>query len=143
MSHLRNQRLASHTPAHETAVDTPRSGTPLSRGLKQRHLSMIALGGVIGAGLFVGSGGGIAAAGPSIVIAHTLSGVLAMLVMRMLGEMSAANPDSGSFSVHAERAIGFWAGLTAGWMVWTLLCVGVTSSNNPKTSVKEFIRCIR
>ncbi|WP_240982411.1 amino acid permease [Streptomyces sp. S3(2020)] len=88
---------------------------------------MIALGGVIGAGLFVGSGAGIAAAGPSIVVAYALSGVLVMLVMRMLGEMSAANPASGSFSVHAERAIGPWAGFTAGWMFWTLLCVGVAA----------------
>ncbi|MEV7417610.1 amino acid permease [Streptomyces sp. NPDC089919] len=101
------------------------STQPLSNGLKQRHLSMIALGGVIGAGLFVGSGAGIAAAGPSIVLAYAASGLLVMFVMRMLGEMSAANPASGSFSVHAERAIGPWAGFTAGWMFWTLLCVGV------------------
>jgi L-asparagine transporter-like permease len=86
---------------------------------------MIALGGVIGAGLFVGSGAGIAAAGPSIVIAYAISGLLVMLVMRMLGEMSAANPASGSFSVHAERAIGPWAGFTAGWAFWFLLCVAV------------------
>ncbi|MEU3918927.1 amino acid permease [Streptomyces sp. NPDC029004] len=98
---------------------------PLSHGLKQRHLSMIALGGVIGAGLFVGSGAGIAAAGPSIVIAYAISGLLVMLVMRMLGEMSAANPASGSFSVHADRAIGPWAGFTAGWAFWFLLCVAV------------------
>lgn len=100
-------------------------GSPLGNGLKQRHLSMIALGGVIGAGLFVGSGAGIAAAGPSIVLAYAASGLLVMFVMRMLGEMSAANPASGSFSVHAERAIGPWAGFTAGWMFWILLCVGV------------------
>ncbi len=99
--------------------------SPLGNGLKQRHLSMIALGGVIGAGLFVGSGAGIAAAGPSIVLAYAVSGLLVMFVMRMLGEMSAADPASGSFSVHAERAIGPWAGFTAGWMFWTLLCVGV------------------
>ncbi len=97
----------------------------LSHGLKQRHLSMIALGGVIGAGLFVGSGAGIAAAGPSIVVAYTLSGLLVMLVMRMLGEMSAAYPSSGSFSAHAERAIGPWAGFTAGWAFWVLLCTAV------------------
>ncbi|MER8042970.1 amino acid permease [Streptomyces sp. NPDC094032] len=97
----------------------------LTHGLKQRHLSMIALGGVIGAGLFVGSGAGIAAAGPSIVLAYAISGVLVMLVMRMLGEMSAANPASGSFSVHAERALGPWAGFTAGWAFWFLLCVAV------------------
>ncbi|GAA0477164.1 amino acid permease [Streptomyces sp. NPDC046215] len=104
---------------------SPQQGAPLSNGLKQRHLSMIALGGVIGAGLFVGSGAGIAAAGPSIVLAYAASGLLVMFVMRMLGELSAANPASGSFSVHADRAIGPWAGFTAGWMFWTLLVVGV------------------
>ncbi|MEU9958970.1 amino acid permease [Streptomyces sp. NPDC050982] len=111
----------------------PAPGTPgtsdadvsLSHGLKQRHLSMIALGGVIGAGLFVGSGAGIAAAGPSIVVAYAVSGLLVMLVMRMLGEMSAAYPSSGSFSAHAERAIGPWAGFTAGWSFWVLLCTAV------------------
>ncbi|MFF9685690.1 amino acid permease [Streptomyces sp. NPDC014623] len=103
----------------------PVAGSALTHGLKQRHLSMIALGGVIGAGLFVGSGAGIAAAGPSIVIAYGISGLLVMFVMRMLGEMSAANPASGSFSVHAERAIGPWAGFTAGWSFWVLLCVAV------------------
>ncbi|MGX2997222.1 amino acid permease [Streptomyces sp. JNUCC 64] len=101
------------------------SGNGLGHGLKQRHLSMIALGGVIGAGLFVGSGAGIAAAGPSVVVAYAVSGLLVMLVMRMLGEMSAAHPSSGSFSAHAERAIGPWAGFTVGWAFWVLLCTAV------------------
>ncbi|MFC6061841.1 amino acid permease [Streptomyces ochraceiscleroticus] len=114
-------------PADQAAGAGPDGGTPLSNGLKQRHLSMIALGGVIGAGLFVGSGAGIAAAGPSIVIAYAVSGCLVMLIMRMLGEMSAANPASGSFSVHAERSIGSWAGFTAGWMFTALLCVAVAA----------------
>jgi aromatic amino acid permease len=108
-----------------TVTTPPEPDTSLSHGLKQRHLSMIALGGVIGAGLFVGSGAGIAAAGPSIVVAYVLSGLLVMLVMRMLGEMSAAYPSSGSFSAHAERAIGPWAGFTAGWSFWILLCTAV------------------
>ncbi|MER7344041.1 amino acid permease [Streptomyces aurantiacus] len=103
----------------------PQADSPLGHGLKQRHLSMIALGGVIGAGLFVGSGTAIAAAGPSIILAYAISGALVMLVMRMLGEMAAANPASGSFSVHAERAMGPWAGFTAGWSFWFLLCVAV------------------
>ncbi|MGW5272677.1 amino acid permease [Streptomyces sp. NPDC004044] len=106
-------------------VSAVKTDSALTHGLKQRHLSMIALGGVIGAGLFVGSGAGIASAGPSIVIAYAISGLLVMFVMRMLGEMSAANPASGSFSVHAERAIGPWAGFTAGWAFWVLLCVAV------------------
>jgi aromatic amino acid permease len=112
-------------PSSTTETPPTTGDASLSHGLKQRHLSMIALGGVIGAGLFVGSGAGIAAAGPSIVIAYTLSGLLVMLVMRMLGEMSAAYPSSGSFSAHAERAIGPWAGFTAGWSFWVLLCTAV------------------
>ncbi|MFI6639688.1 amino acid permease [Streptomyces sp. NPDC050504] len=112
-------------PPPPTGKSENKVDSALTHGLKQRHLSMIALGGVIGAGLFVGSGAGIAAAGPSIVVAYAISGLLVMLVMRMLGEMSAANPASGSFSVHAERAIGPWAGFTAGWAFWFLLCVAV------------------
>ncbi|MGY1580523.1 amino acid permease [Streptomyces sp. MN13] len=112
-------------PSTSTQETSPQADASLSHGLKQRHLSMIALGGVIGAGLFVGSGAGIAAAGPSIIIAYVLSGLLVMLVMRMLGEMSAAYPSSGSFSAHAERAIGPWAGFTAGWAFWVLLCTAV------------------
>ncbi|MFG2633038.1 amino acid permease [Streptomyces sp. NPDC048362] len=114
-------------PSSSTTTQTPPRDqrASLTHGLKQRHLSMIALGGVIGAGLFVGSGAGIAAAGPSIVIAYAVSGVLVMLVMRMLGEMSAAYPSSGSFSAHAERAMGPWAGFAAGWSFWVLLCTAV------------------
>ena len=115
----------SRTTAPAPPVDRTDDSATLSHGLKQRHLSMIALGGVIGAGLFVGSGAGIAAAGPSIVVAYAISGLLVMLVMRMLGEMSAAYPSSGSFSSHAERAFGSWAGFTAGWAFWVLLSVAV------------------
>ncbi|QES50155.1 amino acid transporter [Streptomyces venezuelae] len=96
---------------------------PLGHGLKQRHLTMLGLGGVIGAGLFVGSGAGITVAGPGIVLSYLFAGTLAMLVMRMLGEMSAAMPASGSFSVHAERAMGRWAGFSVGWLYWFLLVV--------------------
>lgn len=88
---------------------------------------MIALGGAIGAGLFVGSGVGIAAAGPGILVAYALAGVLTVLVMRMLGEMSAARPVTGSFAEHARTAFGPWAGLLAGWMYWALLVVSVAA----------------
>ncbi|MEU6392725.1 amino acid permease [Streptomyces sp. NPDC046939] len=122
-------RTSAQPPAQKAAPtppgDQPSDASSLSHGLKQRHLSMIALGGVIGAGLFVGSGTAIAAAGPSIILAYAISGALVMLVMRMLGEMAAAYPASGSFSVHSERAIGPWAGFTAGWAFWFLLCVAV------------------
>ncbi|GAA1229853.1 MULTISPECIES: amino acid permease [Streptomyces] len=101
----------------------PSGPEPLGGGLKQRHLTMLGLGGVIGAGLFVGSGAGIAVAGPGIVVSYLIAGTLAMCVMRMLGEMSAAMPASGSFSVHAERALGRWAGFSVGWLYWFLLVV--------------------
>ncbi|MFJ2075267.1 amino acid permease [Streptomyces anulatus] len=118
-------------PPTSTSTSTPAPGPsssavpaePLSHGLKQRHLTMLGLGGVIGAGLFVGSGAGIAVAGPAIVVSYLIAGALAMLVMRMLGEMSAAMPASGSFSVHAERALGRWAGFSVGWLYWFLLVV--------------------
>ncbi|MFJ5866519.1 amino acid permease [Streptomyces parvus] len=115
---------ASPTPPPSPAATSPAApAEPLSHGLKQRHLTMLGLGGVIGAGLFVGSGAGIAVAGPAIVVSYLIAGALAMLVMRMLGEMSAAMPASGSFSVHAERALGRWAGFSVGWLYWFLLVV--------------------
>ncbi|MFJ4717309.1 amino acid permease [Streptomyces sp. NPDC088785] len=110
-----------------TEAPDPGADTGLSHGLKQRHLSMIALGGVIGAGLFVGSGAGIAAAGPAVVLLFAAAGAVVMLIMRMLGEMSAARPATGSFSVHAEKELGTWAGATSGWTYWTMLCCGVAA----------------
>lgn len=96
----------------------PGDGDGLKAGLKNRHLSMIAIGGVIGAGLFVGSGSGIAAAGPAILISYALVGAMVVLVMRMLGEMAAARPTSGSFSAYADQALGRWAGFSIGWLYW-------------------------
>ncbi|MFF3762929.1 amino acid permease [Streptomyces sp. NPDC001922] len=90
----------------------------LKAGLKNRHLSMIAIGGVIGAGLFVGSASGIAAAGPGILLSYALVGAMVVFVMRMLGEMAAANPTSGSFSAYADQALGRWAGFSIGWLYW-------------------------
>jgi GABA permease len=93
-------------------------GTELKAGLKNRHVTMISIAGVIGAGLFVGSANAIATAGPAVLISYAIAGLLVVLVMRMLGEMAAATPDSGSFSTYADRAIGRWAGFTVGWLYW-------------------------
>jgi aromatic amino acid permease len=90
---------------------------------RQRHLTMIALGGAIGSGLFVGTGAGIAAAGPGVLISFAVAAGLALLVLRMLGEMAAAYPSTGSFSFHAEKALGRWAGFTVGWLYWSALVV--------------------
>jgi GABA permease len=99
-------------------VTATAAGTELNAGLKDRHVTMISIAGVIGAGLFVGSGTAINKAGPGVLIAYLFAGTLVVLVMRMLGEMAAANPDTGSFSTYADRAIGPWAGFTVGWLYW-------------------------
>ena len=84
----------------------------LQSGLKRRHVTMIALGGVIGAGLFVGSGAVINQTGPAAVLSYLLAGILVVLVMRMLGEMAVANPSTGSFADYARMSLGNWAGFT-------------------------------
>jgi GABA permease len=94
------------------------STSTLRRGLSQRQLNMIALGGVIGAGLFVGSGVVISDTGPGAFVTYGLCGVLVVLVMRMLGEMATANPSTGSFADYARQALGSWAGFSVGWLYW-------------------------
>ncbi|MBF8780011.1 amino acid permease [Pseudomonas fulva] len=93
-------------------------GSNLAQGFKPRHVTMLSIAGIIGAGLFVGSGHAIAAAGPATIIAYLVAGTLVVLVMRMLGEMAVAHPDTGSFSTYADQAIGPWAGYTIGWLYW-------------------------
>lgn len=93
-------------------------GPGLQKGLSQRHLTMIAIGGVIGAGLFVGSGEVIRSTGPGAFLTYALTGVLVIMVMRMLGEMATANPGTGSFSDYARSALGDWAGFSTAWLYW-------------------------
>lgn len=102
-------------PLANSATD---EGSNLATGLKQRHVTMLSIAGVIGAGLFVGSGHAIAAAGPAVLLSYIAAGTLVVLVMRMLGEMAVASPDTGSFSTYANRAIGQWAGFSIGWLYW-------------------------
>jgi len=92
--------------------------TGLRRTLKTRHMQMIALGGVIGAGLFVGSGVVIRSTGPAAVLSFALTGLLVVLVMRMLGEMAAAYPAVGGFYEYNRLALGELAGFMTGWMYW-------------------------
>ena len=99
-------------------MSNTQSSSGLEQGLKPRHVTMLSIAGVIGAGLFVGSGHAIAQAGPAVLLAYAAAGTLVVLVMRMLAEMAVASPDTGSFSTYADRAIGHWAGFTIGWLYW-------------------------
>ena len=90
----------------------------LSRSLKPRHLTMISIGGIIGAGLFVGSSVSIAAIGPAIVVSYLITGTLILLVMRMLGEMAMSLPNVSSFADFPRAGLGPWAGFVTGWLYW-------------------------
>lgn len=97
------------------------SNSKLGSGLKSRHLTLMGLGTAVGAGLFLGVGVGIRAAGPAILIAYAIAGAIVIAVMRMLGEMAAAHPSSGSFATYGRMAFGHWAGFLLGWIYYFLL----------------------
>ena len=99
--------------------------TGLQTGLKRRHLTMIGIGGVIGAGLFVGSGVVVANTGPASIISFSITGILVILVMRMLGEMAVARPAVGGFYEYSRLALGNLGGFTTGWMYWYYQCIVV------------------
>ena len=94
------------------------NATKMRRGLKNRHLQMIALGGAIGTGLFYGSASTIALAGPSVMLAYLLGGIVIFFIMRMLGEMAVDEPVSGSFSYYANKYWGKFPGFMSGWNYW-------------------------
>ncbi len=104
-----------------TRQPTPASdvtSTPLGHSLRKRHVTMISLGGIIGAGLFVGSSATISAMGPAACLSYLLAGIVVLFVMRMLGEMALAHPGVGSFTEFTRIGLGDWAGFTNGWLYW-------------------------
>ncbi|MFI9812061.1 amino acid permease [Saccharothrix variisporea] len=89
-----------------------------TKALSKRQVQMIAIGGAIGVGLFLGAGGRLAQAGPSLVFSYAACGIAAFFVMRALGELVLHRPTAGSFVEYAREFIGPWAGFTSGWMYW-------------------------
>lgn len=90
----------------------------LQRGLKNRHVQLIAIGGTIGTGLFLGSGKAIALAGPSIIFAYLIVGIAVFFVMRALGELLLSRSGYTSFTDFATEYLGEWAGFVTGWTYW-------------------------
>jgi len=95
-------------------------GETLQRGLKNRHIQLIALGGAVGTGLFLGSASVIKSAGPAVILGYAIAGFIAFLIRRQLGEMVGEEPVAGSFSHFAHKYWGAFAGLASGWNNWML-----------------------
>lgn len=96
------------------------NSTQLQRGLSNRHIQLIALGGSIGTGLFLGIGSAAVLAGPSVILGYAIAGIIAFFIMRQLGEMVVEEPVSGSFSHFAYKYWGPFAGFASGWNYWIL-----------------------
>ncbi|MDZ5457616.1 amino acid permease [Azohydromonas lata] len=88
------------------------------RGLKNRHIQMIALGGAIGVGLFLGAGRAISISGPALILSYAVGGAIIFFIMRALGELLMYRPVSGSFASYAEEFVGPFAGFATGWSYW-------------------------
>ncbi|TWI46316.1 aromatic amino acid transport protein AroP [Pseudomonas duriflava] len=108
-------------------VSNNSSSGSLKRGLQNRHIQLIALGGAIGTGLFLGSAGVMQSAGPSMILGYAFAGFIAFLIMRQLGEMIVEEPVAGSFSHFAHSYWGGFAGFLSGWNCWVLyILVGMS-----------------
>ncbi|MFE7676113.1 amino acid permease [Streptomyces albidoflavus] len=106
---------------------TPHGGEGYQRGLGARQIQMIAIGGAIGTGLFLGAGKAISKAGPSLILAYAIAGLVIFFIMRALGELLMYRPVSGSFSEYAREFIGPFAGFVTGWTYWLFWVVtGIT-----------------
>jgi len=99
----------------------------LSRQLTAPQLAMIAIGGAIGTGLFLGSSLAVHTAGPGVILTYILGAAIALLLIRALGEMAVAHPTAGSFGIYAEIYVGKWAGFTVRYTYWAAQCVAIGS----------------
>lgn len=108
--------MADHAPP--AAPSAASLAAPLAASLRPRHVAMISLGGVVGAGLFVGSSTAIQNAGPAVMLAYLLAGTVSFLMMRMLGEMAVARPGEGSFNSYIRLSLGPSASFVSGWLYW-------------------------
>lgn len=114
---MKNASSASRDVSADAATGTQPT---LQRALHNRHIQLIALGGAIGTGLFLGIGPAIQIAGPAVILGYAIAGIVAFLIMRQLGEMVVEEPVSGSFAHFAWKYWGPFAGFLAGWNYWVM-----------------------
>src|SRR5207248_11611540 len=113
----------SDSPSHHGTVLQREEG--LSRELSTRQMAMIAIGGAIGTGLFLGSSLAVRTAGPAVLICYVLGAFIALLLMGALSEMAVAHPTAGSFGVYAELYINPWAGFVVRYTYWACQCIAI------------------
>ena len=118
-------RPEKESPAQQYVLPEEAVHEDFHRGLKERHIQMIAIGGAIGVGLFLGSAKAIQQAGPSLLLAYAVAGVVMFLIMRALGELLLYRPVAGSFATYADEFVGPWAGFATAWTYWLMWVVVV------------------
>lgn len=105
------------------SIDPPPGESQLVRGLRSRHIQLIAIGGTIGVGLFLGSARAIQSAGPGLLLSYALGGVVIFFIMRALGELLTYRPVAGSFASYADEFVSPFAGFVTGWSYWFMWVV--------------------
>ncbi|MFF5535535.1 amino acid permease [Streptomyces cinerochromogenes] len=124
---MTSAQVDQHRDGNEAVRAEGSEGEGYQRGLGARQIQMIAIGGAIGTGLFLGAGKGISKAGPSLILAYAIAGLVIFFIMRALGELLMYRPVSGSFSEYAREFIGPFAGFVTGWTYWLFWVVtGIT-----------------
>jgi lysine-specific permease len=132
------QSLQQEQPKTES-INTTHSSQELRRGLKSRHLTMISLGGTIGTGLFLASGGAIHTAGPGgVIVAYLLIGIMVYFLMTSLAEMAAYMPVSGTFSTYATKFVDPSLGFALGWNYWYNWAITIAAELSAVTLIMKF-----
>jgi L-asparagine transporter-like permease len=114
-----------HPAAHPAATAAFEREQGLARRLTTRQITMIAIGGAIGTGLFLGSGLAVGYAGPGVLISYAIGAVIAFMVMLVLAEMAVALPTAGSFGNYAQLYLGNWAGFLVKYTYWAIQVIAV------------------
>lgn len=138
------QALGDHGPTKDNGSSSddfnamdPKSG--VKRGLKTRHLSMMALAGIIGPGLLIGSGGALANGGPaSLLIGFGVIGIVAFSIMQSLGEMTTLFPSGGAFTALGDRFVDQAFGVALGWNYYIIWMCVLANEYNALASIFVF-----